>query len=246
MNSNVFKEKMPDGYYSTTIIKEFNDMNNTDDNTDDNKSIIKEFNDYDMNNTDYNTSIYKRNPVSKVCWLTLNHIEFIEFYVRLLKPSNFLELGTQFGQCTNNIIKLIPNDYIGVDIKKQDNIDYFLNKYKNFKFFNETTDNFFHILKKNNSNIKFDMVFIDACHSHEATYNDFLNVKEYVNEDGIIFFHDCYPASKEWTTPQLCGDAYKTSEVIRKKHFEEFEIITIPVNPGISMARKCSKQLAWL
>ena len=221
-----FKKKTPNDYYTTPIVKEFNDM--------------------DMTSINYNTPyLYQRNPEKKGR-LSLNHIEFIEFYIRLLKPSNFLELGVQFGECTNNLIKIIPNDYIGVDIKKQDNIDYLLNKYKNFKFFNGTTDNFFHNLKKNNTNMKFDMVFIDACHSHEATYKDFLNVKEYVNEDGIIFFHDCYPFSKEWTKSSLCGDGYKTSEVIRKKHFEEFEIITIPVNPGISMARKCSKQLAWL
>ncbi len=225
MESNTFKKKTPDDYYTTPIVKEFNY--------------------YNMNNTNYNTSIYKRNPEKKGK-LTLNHIEFIEFYVRLLKPSNFLELGTQFGECSIKLVELIPNEYIGVDINKQDNIDYLLNKYKNFKFFNGTTDKFFLTLKENNNEKKFDMVFIDACHSHEATYRDFLNVKDHINEDGIIFFHDCYPYSKEWTSPSLCGDGYKTSEVIRKKHFEEFEIITIPVNPGISMARKCSKQLAWL
>lgn len=220
-----FKKKTPDDYYTTPIIKEFNY--------------------YNMNSTNYNTSIYKRNPEKKGK-LTLNHIEFIEFYVRLLKPSNFLELGTQFGECSIKLIELIPNEYIGVDIKKQTNIDYLLKTYKNFKFFNGTTDNFFLDIKKNQRNLKFDMVFIDACHSHEATYKDFLNVKDHINEDGIIFLHDCYPYSKEWTTPALCGDGYRTSEVIRKKHFEEFEIITIPVNPGISMVRKCSKQLAWL
>jgi predicted O-methyltransferase YrrM len=225
MESNGFKKMTPDDYYSMPIVKEFNH--------------------YNMSITNYNTSIYKRNP-DKKGKLTLNHIEFIEFYVRLLKPSNFLELGTQFGECSLKLIELIPNEYIGVDIQKQNNIDYLLKKYKNFKFFNGSTDEYFLNLKKNQMDFKFDMVFIDACHSHEATYKDFLNVKEHINEDGIIFFHDCYPYSKEWTNPSLCGDGYKTSEVIRKKHFEEFEIITIPVNPGISMARKCSKQLAWL
>lgn len=114
---------------------------------------------------------------------------------------------------------------------------------KNFSFYNSTTDDFFSNL---NTNLNLDMVFIDACHTHEASYNDFLNVKNHMNDDGIIFFHDTYPASKYWTSKDLCGDCYKTSEVIRKYHNDEFEIITFPVNPGISIARKCKSQLKWL
>ena len=40
-----FKKKTPDDYYTTPIIKEFNY--------------------YNMNSTNYNTSIYKRNPEKK-------------------------------------------------------------------------------------------------------------------------------------------------------------------------------------
>lgn len=50
------------------------------------------------------------------------------------------------------------------------------------------------------------MVFIDACHTHKASYNDFLNVKEHVNQDGFIFFHDFYPVSLSDTHEGLCGD----------------------------------------
>ena len=30
------------------------------------------------------------------------------------------------------------------------------------------------------------MAFIDAWHSHEASYKDFLNVKDHINDDGFI------------------------------------------------------------
>jgi predicted O-methyltransferase YrrM len=227
-----FKKYMPDDYYQSTIIHEFKPL--------------------DSSKINYNTEIYQRNPeiINK---LSLNHIEVIEFFIRLLKPRNFLELGVQVGECTNKIIELIPEQYIGVDMEKTDNIDYLTNKYKNFSFYNMTTDQFFEKIKKesddqdgNQSAYKFDMVFIDACHTHEATYRDFLNVMDHVNEDGYIFFHDCYPYSEYWANPDLCGDAYKTSELIRKYHNHYFEILTIPVNPGLSIARKCSKQLRWL
>ena len=219
----MFKNSMPDDYYQTQIVNSFTKFN--------------------IKNTNYNTPIYQRNPEVKGR-LSLNHIEFIEFFVRLIKPKSFLELGVQFGECTKQIIELIPESYVGVDIKQHANINFFLKKYNHFKFIHNSTDEFFKTYLSND--IKFDMIFIDACHSHVATYQDFLNAKNHINEDGYIFFHDCYPFSSYWTTPTLCGDGYKTSEKIRKHHNNDFEILTIPVNPGISVARKCSKQLYWL
>jgi predicted O-methyltransferase YrrM len=174
------------------------------------------------------------------------YIEFIEYFVRLIKPKNFLELGVQLGECTNKIIDLIPNEYYGVDIDINSNIEYLITNKPNFKFAHKNTNEFFEYLDKNNINLKLDMVFIDADHSHASSYNDFLNVKRHLNNDGFIFFHDCYPYSIDDTSPSLCGDCYKTSEVIRKCHNTEFEIITIPIFPGISIARKCCKQLEWL
>lgn len=220
-----FIQNLPDDYYQTNIIKEYHPL--------------------EINNINYEKPIYQRNPeiLNK---LTLNHIEVIEFFIRLLKPKNFLELGVQFGECTKKIIELIPNKYIGVDIQKNNNIDYFINKYKNFEFYEMSTDDYFKKLKIEKTKLDLDMVFIDACHSHEATYTDFLNVKDYVNQDGFIFFHDCYPYSTYWTDQGLCGDAYKTSELIRKNYYNEYEILTLPVNPGISIVRKCTKQLHWL
>jgi predicted O-methyltransferase YrrM len=220
-----FVNLMPPDYYLTKIVSKFEDI--------------------DIKNIDYNTPIHERNiPVKGR--LSLNHIELIEYFIRLIKPKNFLELGVQYGECTIKIVDLIPQNYYGVDVVKTQNIDYLLENKKNFSFFNSTTDNFFNYLKTHNQKLNLDMVFIDACHSHSASYADFLNVKEHLNDDGIIFFHDTYPASKYWTEEGLCNDCYKTSEVIRKKHNDEFEIITFPVNPGISIARKCKKQLNWL
>jgi predicted O-methyltransferase YrrM len=220
-----FIKNVPDDYYRLNIINVFNDVS--------------------LNNIDYDSNIHLRNPpiTDK---LTLNHIEFIEFFVRLVKPKNFLELGFQFGECCLRLIDLIPQNYYAVDIFKTDNVDYFLNNKKNFLFYNMSTDLFFDNLKSRDINLGLDMVLIDACHSHSASLKDFLNVKDHVNEDGFIFLHDTYPASSYWTDEGLCNDCYKTSEIIRKNFNNEFEIITIPINPGISIVRKCKKQLKWI
>jgi predicted O-methyltransferase YrrM len=218
-----FQNFVPSDYYQSQIIKSFHD---------------------NTTQTDYSVPIYQRNPRVKNK-LSLNHVEMIEYYVRLLKPKNFLEMGVQFGECTNKIIDLIPN-YCGVDIETNSNIEYLVSNKPNFKFFKCSTDDFFKNVNQKKINLNLDMVFIDADHSHKSSYFDFLNVKDHVNQDGFIFFHDCYPFSIDDTVPGLCGDCYKTSEVIRKVHNDEFEILTIPVFPGISIARKCTKQLNWL
>jgi predicted O-methyltransferase YrrM len=207
-------------------------------------NIVTSFNKNEDTKTDYTLPIYMRNPRVN-CKLSLNHIELIEYFVRLIKPKNFLELGVQFGECVNKIVDLIPV-YYGVDIEKNTNIEYLIANKPNFKFFQLSTNDFFNNIKNNNINLNLDMVFIDADHSHKSSYTDFLNVKDHMNQDGFIFFHDCYPFSIKDTDPGLCGDCFKTSEVIRKHHNNEFEILTIPVFPGLSIARKCTKQLNWL
>jgi predicted O-methyltransferase YrrM len=217
-----FHNKLPNDYYQMNIIREFNDKD----------AIV----------TCYDAPIYQRNTPTKFR-LTLNHIELIEYFVRLIKPKNFMELGVQFGETTKRIIPHIVGDYYAVDMERSENIDYFEQNYPNFNFICKTTDDFFDGVDKN---LKLEMVFIDACHSHEATYRDFLNVKQHLVNDGIIFMHDMYPKDKESTNPGLSGNCYKTAEKIRIEHYHEFEIVTIPVEPGISMLRKVDRQLGWL
>lgn len=219
-----FKQKTPVAYYNTQFIDNFSS--------------------FQQGSINYNTPIYQRNPI--VCGrLSLNHLELLEYFVRLLKPKVFLELGIQYGECTHRLIDLIPR-YYGVDISRDENIDILLKNKPNFTFYKSTSNEFFKEIKKQGRNLNLDMAFIDADHSHTASYQDFLNIQEHLNEDGFIFFHDCYPSSIAMTHPNICGDCYLTSEIIRKNHHDNFEILTLPVFPGISIARKCTKQLFWL
>jgi len=220
-----FQTKIPSDYYQQHVIKQFNDA--------------------DLTKVDYNSPVYLRN-IPKMYKLTLDHIEMIEYYTRLIKPNHFMELGVQFGEATRKIIPHVHGMYYAVDIERSDNIDYFEREYTNFKFSKMTTDDFFADLKEKGINLGLEMAFIDACHTHEATYRDFLNVRDHLVNDGIIFMHDMYPKNLESSDHGLSGDCYKTAEKIRLEHHHEFEIITIPVEPGLSILRKVHRQLNWL
>lgn len=214
-----FINKMPVDYYGTDVVNGFTD--------------------FKLKKVDYSVPLYFRNPKRKFK-LSLNHMEVIEFYVRLLKPKNFIELGTQFGETTVKILPLIPEHYYGVDMVLQDNMKFLESTHDNLHLFEATTDDYF---EKDFDGRMFDMVFIDASHNYERTLQDFLNIKDYINPDGIIFFHDTYPSTIEETAPNLCGDCYRLPEKIRLEYNHEFEILTIPVNPGLSMARKIKKHI---
>jgi len=56
---------------------------------------------------------------------------------------------------------------------------------KEFVFFNKTTDEFF----KHNKNY-YDCIFIDADHTYEGVKKDFENSLNFLNDSGIIIFHD--------------------------------------------------------
>jgi hypothetical protein len=74
-----------------------------------------------------------------------------------------------------------------------------------------------------------------------------MNVKDRVIEDGFIFFHDTYPYDELMFNPDLCNDVYKTALHVKQNFIDEFEILTFPFNPGVTVAKKISrnKQLIY-
>lgn len=169
---------------------------------------------------------------------TFNHANFFEFFFSYLKPKVYLELGVREGntfvRCAKYCEKAIGVDVIPPQFPYSPNMEYH----------QTTTDDYF---KTIDSSLVFDAVFIDADHSHEQSLKDFLNVKDKVVEDGFIFFHDTYPYDMSMCVPHLCNDVYKTAHYIKLNLIDEFEIVTLPFNPGLSIAKKISrsKQLSY-
>jgi hypothetical protein len=150
----------------------------------------------------------------------------------------YLELGIRKGPCFNAIAPLAYEAY-AVDVN---DCYKHISHNPNVKWFHCTTDEFF---RKHDKNIKFDMVFIDACHTHEASLQDFKNVFSLVNENGIILLHDTYPYVEELTNSHLCSDTYKTAAYIKKYYIDRCEIVTLPFYFGITIVRRINRQLLW-
>jgi len=161
-------------------------------------------------------------------------VEIAKFY----RPETYLELGIYKGETIRGIVPHVDTA-IGVDISDVPKTD-------SFTFYKMTTDIFFEKIKSGEIDMpKLDLVFIDAEHSCSQVLKDFNNVFEYVHDQGLIFMHDTFPQSKEFTDPKFCGDGYKAAQILREGKREDMEMVTLPFHPGLTIIRKSKKQLNW-
>lgn len=170
---------------------------------------------------------------------TFNHPAFFDSLLQWIKPECYLELGVREGRNFNIVAKHCKKA-IAVDISPPS-----FHLESNMEYNTASTDEYF---KNLDPNVKFDAVFIDADHSHEQSLTDFLNVKDRVIEDGFIFFHDTYPYDPIFFDKHACNDAYKTPLYIKQNLIDDFEVLTLPFNPGVTIVKKISrnKQLIYL
>lgn len=89
--------------------------------------------------------------------------------------NRYLELGIAQGETWNNVNCKMKE---GVDSNPSVSFD---------NVVISTIDDYF---KNLSEDIKFDLVFIDACHEKHHVKNDFLNSFKHLSDNGIIVFHD--------------------------------------------------------
>ena len=174
-----------------------------------------------------------------------DHIRVIKCIAEGLREANalnyYLELGISKGVCFNEIAPLTKTAAYAVDIN---DTSYPHIKYQgNLQWFCGTTDDFF----KLDSLPKFDLIFIDAEHSHKASKQDFINSFGLLKSNGIICLHDTYPPNEKLF--EHCKDSYKTAKFITDNYIflaNECELVTLPFYYGITIVRKRTKQLMWM
>ena len=169
---------------------------------------------------------------------TFDHISFLENIASWIKPERYLELGVRSGSSFVRISGHCKEAW-GVDLVEPN-----FQVPDNGKIYIESTDSFFRGLEPD---VLFDMVFIDADHSHEQSLKDFLNVKDRVIYDGFVFLHDTYPYDEGMTIPTLSDKAYKTALWIKSNLIKDWECVTLPFNPGLTILKRMdqNKQLLW-
>ena len=168
------------------------------------------------------------------------HVDFIVALARILCPAVYVELGVHRAELFNQVIPY-ARQLIGVDVDGQ-SADYIL-KAPNVRFVHSTTAAFANELRRRPCAI--DLLFIDADHRRDSVARDFRDYFPFVRPHGIILLHDTHPGEPSLVDPGWCGDAYLAIEELQRDA-AEYEMMTIPISPGITLCRKRTSQLSWV
>jgi hypothetical protein len=150
--------------------------------------------------------------------------------------ARYLELGVWKARCFN-VVASYFKDAIAVDINEK------VKQWINVKhqFYCMTTEEYF----ANHYDGKLlNLTFIDACHVFANVAFDFENCYRATEQNGLILLHDTYPCDTRRF--RGCRDAYKVCDWIKSNSNFKGELVTLPFFDGITIFRKCEKQLLWL
>ncbi len=167
------------------------------------------------------------------------HHDFILHIASIIRPKVYVELGLRRCPLFNRMIPF-ADKLIGVDIDRAP--EQYMIKNPKASFVCMPTSQYAETLKA--KPIEIDLLFIDADHSEKAVFEDFNSFFPYIKPHGLIILHDGHPKSEEWLAPHLCDDSYKAIEAL-SKNVTEYEMMTIPFHPGLTLCRKRKNQLSW-
>lgn len=192
----------------------------------------------------------------------MNRIDLIQEIFKKTKFQNYLEIGCSKGL---SFLPIKAKHKTAVDpffqIKIKHKIKWLIKVPENINntFFEEESDTFFRNRKKYLENLgKLDVVLVDGLHTFRAALNDVLNSLKYLNNDGIIIMHDCYPSHKaaaaptklfptleeqkgiEGWTEEWCGDVWKAIVYLRKNFSDSLDVSVINIDYGLGIVKpKC-------
>ena len=91
-----------------------------------------------------------------------------------------------------------------------------------------TTDEFF-----GQNTEKFDIIFIDATHTHDQVMKDFQSSLRVLNPGGLIVMHDCNPANASLERPEACGTAWRA--FVRLRAYPTLDAIVGNYDHGVGL-----------
>ena len=167
------------------------------------------------------------------------HQGLIVHLASIMRPEVYVELGIFRCGLFNQVVPFTMRA-IGVDADPE--AGKYMTRSPRATFVAANTSEFARRIRKDPVSI--DMIFIDADHSQEAVLDDFRNFLPFVVPHGLILLHDTHPCDEAATDPTRCGTAYRAIDQLSRRS-DGFEMMTLPLHPGLTLCRKRTAQVAW-
>jgi len=189
----------------------------------------------------------------------MNRIELIQSIFQKTNFQTYLEIGCEAGKSFLPIkakYKTAVDPFFQIPLKRKARWIIQVPKNLNNKYFTEESDTFFLTRTGYLETLgQLDIVLVDGLHTFQASLNDVLNSLKYLNKDGIIIMHDCYPPNKaaalptktypkpedlvgvEGFTDQWYGDVWKTIVYLRRNLSELLDVCVIDTDCGLGIVR---------
>ena len=168
------------------------------------------------------------------------HLNFILNLASVMRPQNYLECGIYHCGLFNQMIPFAQK-LTGVDIAPEAGT--YMVKSPKAQFVCSSTDDYAAKLRETGET--FDFIFIDADHSRQAVRSDFMNYVGLLRPHGLLLLHDTHPIDQAATDNARCGDGYISIEEFSRQT-EQWEMMTIPLHPGLTLCRRRTHQLKWM
>lgn len=167
------------------------------------------------------------------------HENFIAHLASLIQPKLYVEVGLDKGQTFNKVLPY-ARKLIGIDINKK--CAKYIKESHKVTFYCINSAGFAKLARKNK--LEINMLFIDADHWANQVLKDFNNLFPFVSDNGLIFLHDSFPKAKENARKGEAGTVYRAIEKLAKNS-KTYEMVTMPIPPGLTICRKRKSQVAW-
>ncbi len=175
----------------------------------------------------------------------VNRSTTVEYLRKKNNFKNYLEIGVFVGQ---NYLQVQPEFAVAVDpVPKIPKLEE-LPGHK--KYYPIPSDDYFPELCKKDFPDGLDIVFIDGLHTYDQSLKDVINCLPFLNSDGWIIMHDCYPKYEAASWPSMeksmqhptfkgvwNGDVYKSILWLRSFR-NDLEVCVLNKDHGLGIIRK--------